>query len=273
MQASEKTFRHSWFKVLWMFVSGLLFAFILYADNDLNLIMLGIIGLLFVMGITFAFSTVKISMDGVTTTSLLGAKSLMWSEIARVSTRGQSVRLHNRDEDVALTIDSQLGGYIEILDLIFSKRPELFDLHEDTELSRSVWGVLILIGVGSILMGFAVLALLGIDMDPIIALVLFGLGAIFVIIWFLGAQKLELDANSMTIVYLYKRTTYTIDEINAITLEKRRTRNGYIYFVQAHLKNGKKVNLPTFKQGSALSCQILKRWHAKGVAGRQYYST
>ena len=274
MESTEKTFRHSWFKILWTFLSGALFAFILYVDNELNLLLLGIVGVLFVLGIAFAFSTVKISMDGITTTSLLGAKSLMWSEIARVSTRGQSIRLHNRDEDMALTIDSQLGGYVEILDLIFNKRPDLFDLQGDTEMSRSVLGSLALIGIGAIIMGVAVLLLFVVDtLEPVPVLIMFGIGALFVGIWLFGAQKLQLDSNSMTIVYLYKKTTYTIDEINAISLEKRRTRNGYIYFVQAQLKNGKKVNLPTFKQGSALSCQILKRWHAKGISGRPYYST
>jgi len=61
--------------------------------------------------------------------------------------------------------------------------------------------------------------------------------------------------------------------MNAIALEKRRTRNGYVYFVQAYLKNDKKVNLPTFKQGSGLACQIQKQGHTKGISCRLYYST
>jgi hypothetical protein len=49
--------------------------------------------------------------------------------------RGQALRLHNHDEDVILSIDSQLEGYKEILDIIFSKRPDLVDESDNTVMS------------------------------------------------------------------------------------------------------------------------------------------
>ena len=274
MEATEKTFRHSFGKLVLMFLGGLFFAFIVYSSGDMDYFMLGITGLVFLFAVYYAVSSVKISYDEIVTTRLLGSKSLKWSDIARVSMRGQSLRLHNRDEDVTLSIDSQLDGYPEILDIIFNKRPDLFDVGENNVMSRNIWGIIFALGFGLLMLAISGFVFLSGDATGTIFGFMFVLFGLFMIGgWLLGAQRLELENQSMTMVYLYKSVSYTISDINSITLEKRRTRNGYIYFVQANLKSGKKLRLPTFKQGNALMYQILKRWHSSGTSNRPVYPT
>jgi len=263
----EKTYRHSFVKLAMMFLGIVFFIFIIYSSGERDYFLLGMAGIALIVGIVYATNSVRISQEEISTSTLLGTKSLRWSDIARVSTRGQSIRLHNRDEDMALTIDSQLGDYIEILDIIFNKRPELFDLNDGNELSRSLLSNLFVITLGLLIMSLTFFFLfVVINVELIIKLIPLGIGMLFIISWLLSAQRLILDGNSIKIVYFYKKITYIIDEIDSITLEKRRTRNGTIYYVQARLKTGKRVNLPTFQQGSALTYQILKRWYSKGVS-------
>jgi len=273
MESVEKTYRHSFGKLALMFLGGLFVAYIIYVSGELDHILLGMAGIIFIVSISYAASSVKISNDEIVTGSLLGSRSLRWTEISRVSMRGQSLRLHNRDEDVTLSLDSQLDGYPEILDIIFNKRPGLFEVGDNNVMSRSVWGSVFAIGFGLLMMAISVTLLFTIDTTGIILSLFFFIFGLFLIgTWLLGAQRLELESQSMTIVYLYRRVSYTVGDISSITLEKRRTRNGYIYFVQANLVSGKKVKLPAFKQGSALIYQILKRWHSKGVSTPLSYS-
>jgi len=272
MESIEKTYRHSFGKLALMFLGGLFVAYIIYASGELDYILLGMAGIIFVVSISYAASSVKISNDEIVTGSLLGSRSLRWTEISRVSMRGQSLRLHNRDEDMTLSLDSQLDGYPEILDIIFNKRPDLFEV-ENNVITRSVWGSIVAIGFGLLMMAISVAVFFTVDATGIILSVVFFIFGLFLIgSWLLGAQSLELESQSMTFVYLYRRVSYTVGDISSITLEKRRTRNGYIYFVQANLVSGKKVKLPAFKQGSALIYQILKRWHSKGVSTPLSYS-
>ena len=218
----------------------------------------------------YVASRVKIYDEEITANGLLGSKSLKWSQIGHVSTRGQSLRLHDRDESVILSLDAQMEGYIEILDLIFSKRPDLFDLNvsESKVFLRSIGTHILVIGFGLMVILISVLGFVDQDHDLnwFFALIFLGLGLYMIVAWFLSPQGFTLENQTLFVKYFFKEITYKVSDINAITLEKTRTRDGYIYFVQVNLKTGKPIKLSGFKQGSALTYQILKRWHAKAVS-------
>ena len=172
MESIEKTYRHSFGKLALMFLGGLFIAYIIYASGELDYILLGMAGIIFIVSISYAASSVKISNDEIVTGSLLGSRSLRWTEISRVSMRGQSLRLHNRDEDVTLSLDSQLDGYPEILDIIFNKRPDLFEI-ENNVITRSVWGSIVAIGFGLLMMAISVAVFFTVDATGIILSVVF----------------------------------------------------------------------------------------------------
>jgi hypothetical protein len=276
MASEERVFRHSPGKLALMSLGVVGFVFIAYflRDESYSFIVVVIfVASLFVF-LAYITSRVKISDEEIIVNGLLGSKSLKWSQIGHVSTRRQSLRLHDRDENVILSLDPQLEGYIEILDLIFSKRPDLFDLSEDNVLSRTTINHVVVIGFSLMLILFAALFYIVQDQDMawIFALVFLGLGLYVILAWFLSPQSITLENQTLFVKYLFKETTYKVTDINAITLEKRRTKEGYIYFVQLNLKIGKPVRLSGFKQGSALTYQILKRWHEKANSGRQFIS-
>lgn len=274
MKATEKTFRHSFGKLAMMALSVLIAGFAIFFIDEVNYILFDLTGFAFIVFLFYATSSVKVSEHEIVTTRLLGVKSLPWMDISHVSMRGQSLRLHNRDDDVVLSIDSQLEGYPEILDILFKKRPDLFDVSGNAMMSRG-W----LSGIATVGVGLAVIAISAFiffaareveEVSILSALIFFTLGLFIIASWFLAPQSILLEDQTMVVAYLFREVTYTAGNITSITLEKRRTRNGYVYFVQVNLKTGKPLKLSGFWSGSVLMYQILKRWHGKASSKRQF---
>ncbi len=267
MEANEKTFRHSFGKLALMFLGVLFLGFLAFSIDQTDYFLFAITGIVLIAALFYATSSVKISNEEITTTRLLGSKSLRWPEIARVSMRGQALRLHNYDEDVILSIDSQLDGYKEILDVVFGKRPDLFDDRENTGMSSSWLVNIFIVGLGLLIIAVSVfLFFASEEFEKVFSLIFFALGIFVLVNWFLSPKSLALESKNLIIGYLFKEVSHSADDINSISLERRSTRNGYIYFVQINLKSGKKIKPPSFKQGSALTYQILKRWHEKATS-------
>jgi len=278
METKERVFRHSIGKLVLMSLGEVLFIFLAYflrtAPYFFVVVVVFLISLL--VFLRYVTSRVKVSDEEITTNGLLGSKSLKWSEIEHVSTRGQSLRLHDRDESMTLTLDSQLDGYIEILDMVFKRRPDLFNLGESNVFSRGIGNHILVIGFGLMVIFISGLSFIEQDHQDInwlFAPIFLGLGLSIIVLSFLSPQKVVLENQTLSVKYLFKETSYKVSDINSITLEKRRTRDGYVYFVQVGLKTGKSLKLSGFKQGSALTYQILKRWHEKAVSVPNSIST
>lgn len=265
MDANTRTFRHSLGKVALLFVSVLflgLMAFLVKIDYFL----LGIAGIVLIIALFYSTSSVKISDEEITTNRLLGSKSLRWAEIARVSTRGQALRLHNYDDDLILSLDPQLEGYAQILDAIFRKRSDLFDNKENSVMSSSGLWSFVALSSGLLIMAIAGLVFFATEeSDKVFSLIPFIVGVAVIVTWFLAPKSLTFESKDLMIGYLFKEVSYSAGDIASISLEKQSTRNGYVYFVRINLKSGKKIKLPTFKQGVPLTYQILKRWYEKAT--------
>jgi hypothetical protein len=271
MESKERVFRHSVGKLVLMSLGEVLFIFLAYflrtAPYFFAVVLIFVINL-FVF-FRYVVSRVKISSEEIIINGLLGSKSLRWTEIDHVSARGQSLKLHDRYENITLSLVSQLEGYIEILDLIFKKRPDLFDLSEDNVLSRTAINNVVVIGFGRMLILFSTFFYIMRDQDMIwiLTLIFLGLGLYVILSWFLSPQSIALENQALFVKYLLKETSYKVSDIkNSIILEKRKTRDGYVYFTQVNPKMVKPLKLSGFKQGSALTYQILKRWHEKAVS-------
>jgi hypothetical protein len=272
MESKERIFRHSFGKLALMYFGLLILGFLAYSIEPKDYFLLSLVGIGLIIALFYSTSKVKVSDQEVITSRLLGSKSLRWSEIERVSMRGQSLKLHNRDEDVILSLDSQLEEYAEILNIIFSKRPDLFDEGENTVMSSSWLANLLILGFGLILISISVLLfLVSEEFDKFFSVIFFVLGVYVIVSWFLSPKSAALEDKSLLLIYFFKEVSYSDEDIDFISLEKRKTRNGYIYFVQINLKSGKKIKLPGFKQGTVITYQVLKKWHEKAISNRDNY--
>jgi hypothetical protein len=266
MKSDERIFRHSLGKLTLMSLGVLVLGYTVYIIGTADYFLIALAGIAFVIVLLYATSSVAISSEGITTKRLFGSKSLRWPEIGRVSMRGQALRLHNHDEDMILSIDSQLEDYKEIIDIIFSKRPDLLDESNNTVISASWLSHFLILGFGLfIVVGSVWLFSVFVESRRMYALLFLGLGLFIIGSWFLSPKRIALEDKTLLLIYLFRQVSYAAKEISSISLEKTRTRNGYIYFVQVNLASGKKIKLPTFEQGASLTYQILKKWHEKAL--------
>ncbi|MBK9206779.1 MAG: hypothetical protein IPL71_00110 [Anaerolineales bacterium] len=107
---------------------------------------------LFIFLVVRATAQTIISEDEISTKTLLGTKSLRWSEVSRVSGRGYAIKLHNFDGDVTVAPATQLPGYDEVVNWIGMKRPDLFSPLEYAEMKKNWAGTIIFSMVGLFLL-------------------------------------------------------------------------------------------------------------------------
>ena len=131
MEPNEKTFRYSQIKsfgVLYlMFLVSCMVAGLFVGIREF-MFFGGLIGIGVILLILFLTYSVTVSEAGITTKSPFGKKSLPWSEIRHVSSKGASIKLHNRDGSNTVSINPQLDKSAEIFDVLYSKRPDLFSI-------------------------------------------------------------------------------------------------------------------------------------------------
>jgi hypothetical protein len=271
MDSNEKVFRHSYRKIYLVTSILLGIGVMLLLNSEAIYILLGFLGLMISASIYYLTIIVRISDVEITSRNWLGSKSLCWNEIARVSTRGQNIRLCNSSEDITLSIDAQMDRYEEILDILYKQRPDLFDADKHDTMSVGTIARIVTIGLGLLAIAASIPFMYDEEMWFLSPLFI-GLGLWIIVVFFLSPKSAVLENDTLHILYFFRENSFSVEEIQCFSLEKRRTRDGYIYFVQVKLKNGKPIKLSTTKPGSVVTYQILKRWHEKAKANRSIFS-
>ena len=267
-----RVYKHSPFQFV---VLILMFGFILVAmffNMDLGdgsmLIPVAILLLVVIISITSLTQKTIISEDEISSQSLLGTKTLRWSEINRVSGRGYSIKLHNLDGDITVVPSPNLPGYEEIVESIGNKRPDLFNPREYDELKSGSFpllaGLIFTVLFVGMFVGFGLLLYNSPDVAPVMIaplIIFLVIIAVFVGMMFFRPRSLVLDGRSMSIKYFLSEKTLLADEIQSVQLTFQRSRNGKIYFVLLHLVNRKSIRLSGLNPNLPVVYLVLKNWH------------
>jgi len=265
METNEKTFRYSYtFKNLGILYLMFLFSCVvggvvmgqwkvLYAYI---LVMFGV-GMLFL--IPYMTFNVRISDSGITKKTLLGKRSLQWFEIGHVSSQGLSLKLHGHDDNTSLSINPRMDGSTEILDLIFSKRSDLFDDYMNKPLLRSYRN-----NIGSFLIGLVLVMLallLYFIKDYVFTAGLLGLffwlQALFS--WYLSPRSITLEGNKLVVHHVNKSVSILADDI--VSVQTGKTQQGQITSVYLVFPNGRLMEISGYKQSPFIIYPVLKKWH------------
>lgn len=236
-----------------------------------SLIALSIFVLIITIFVVTMTQKTIISDDEISSQSLFGIKTLHWSEITRVSGRGDSIKLHNFDGDVTVAPSPNLPRYEEVIEIIGNKRPDLFNPREYDELKSGSFFLLaglaflvlflsMIAGVGYFLYSSPDTARLGsVIFAPLI--VLFIVMVVFAGTIAFRPRSLTLDGKSMTIKYLFREKTLLADEIRSVQFAYQQSRNGKIFFVLLHLVNRKSLRLSGLNPNLPVVYLVLKNWH------------
>ncbi|MBL0348726.1 hypothetical protein [Candidatus Villigracilis affinis] len=267
-----RVYKHSPFQFV---VLILMFGFILVAmffNMDLGdgsmLIPVAILLLVVIISITSLTQKTIISEDEISSQSLLGTKTLRWSEINRVSGRGYSIKLHNLDGDITVVPSPNLPGYEEVVESIGNKRPDLFNPREYDELKSGSFpllaGLIFTVLFVGMFVGFGLLLYNSPDAAPVMIaplIIFLVIIAVFVGMMFFRPRSLVFDGRSMSIKYFLSEKTLLADEIQSVQFTFQRSRNGKIYFVLLHLVNRKSVRISGLNPSLPVVYLVLKNWH------------
>lgn len=268
MMNEPRIYKNSPFLFIWMLVVfGMLFTGLVFAmGRETWYIMIPFalaFGLIFLIAIFSMTSKTIISEDEISTQTLLGTKTLRWSEINRVSGSGYGIKLQDIDRGLTVAPSVQLPGYPEVIEWIGVKRPDLFNPQEHSELSKSWASTIFTVILGLLFIGAGIF---GHTMESETLFpfwVLDVIGLVFMGMTLAAPQAVSLQGNSMVVDYLFNQKTLLADEISSVQLRYTQTRNGKQYFIALQLANSKTIRFSGFKPSMPVAYLVLKNWHKK----------
>ena len=233
----------------------------------------GFYGITFLIVLYSLTAKAVISDNEILTQTMLGVKSLTWSEISRVSGRGYGIKLHNFGGDVTVAPSSQLPHYEEIVDWIGIKRPDLFNPLEYGEMERgwSQWALLVPFALilAGVFAGFGVSFLRTPQNSEVLFVPMFFVVIIAVVFFgmiFSSPQSLTLNGKTMLLKYLFNEKTLLADEIVSVDLRFTQTRNGRNYFILLTQPNRRSVRISGLSPSLPIAYLVLKNWHKKNAS-------
>jgi hypothetical protein len=263
MESNEKTFRYSQIQSLVVFYLMFLVLCVvagLFVGIREFMFFALLIGIGVILLILFLTTSVKISDSGITTNNLLGKKSLHWSDIRQVSSQGSSLKLHNRDGSSALSINPRLDRSVEIFDLLYSKRPDLFGIKKNNPLLRNYKRDLITLAIGVLLVILSLLLYSRISyLDITLGLLGLGYCGLAVFRWYSSPRKITLEKDYLIVNYVNRTYTVSADEIADIQILK--TQKKQFRSVAVISPDKQVMELSGFKQSPFIVYPVLSKWH------------
>lgn len=263
MEATEKTFRYSQVQSLVVFYLMFLVVcvvtgwFVGIREFMFFALLIGIGALLLILFLT---TSIKVSDSGITTNNLLGKKFLQWSDIRHVSSQGSSLKLHNRDGSSTLSINPRLDGSVEIFDLLYSKRADLFGIKKNNPLLRNYRNDLTTLTIGVLLIILSLLLYSTISYWDI-PLGLLGLWycGMAVFRWYSSPRKITLENDCLIVNYVNRSYSVSAAEIADIQILK--TRKNQFRSVAVISPDKQVMELSGFKQSPFIVYPVLSKWH------------
>lgn len=266
MLTEPRTYRYSTARLVLLIVLLLLLVIvpfvILESANFLYILFsFAFIGLIMLVSIYSLTRSTTISHDGISTRSLLGERTLNWSEIQSVSGRGNAIKLHNRDGDVTVAPSPHLPGYPEVIEMIGAKRPDLFSPANFTVMSRNWLNSLLFLvgGVFIIGVGFYLYFESNETVMPILFLAVVCLG--FAASIFMSVLSLQLDGSLLMIRYLLGTSSLRPNEVHSVGMNVTQTRSGKNYHIVMFTKNNRTIRFSGIGPNLPVVYLVLKNWH------------
>jgi hypothetical protein len=263
MESNEKTFRYSQIKslgILYLMFLVMCVVAGLFVGIREFMFFGGLIGIGVILLILFLTSSVTISDLGITTKNLLGKKSLPWSEIRHVSSKGSSLKLHNRDGSTTLSINPRLDQSVEIFDVIYSKRPDLFSIKKNNPLVHNFSNNFFTLAIGLLLLALSLLLYLNKSYLEVVG----GLVGLFfcaraLFSWYTSPHKITLENDCLIVKYINRSYSISAGDVAAILVGK--TKQNQFKSVEVIFRDANTMEISGFKQSPFIIYPVLSKWH------------
>lgn len=207
--------------------------------------------------------TIRITDDEIIVTNFLRAKRLRWNEVSKVEHKGDGFRLKNHDEDVVLKIDAQVVKFIEILDYIKQRIPQVWDAEDVTEFhpSGNALSGIILFGFVGIYMMFA--AMYGDtngDENLSVRVLLFIFGLLCIGFLFFVTTRISVENEYLVVFHIGWKQRIHASEVEKIFMIQTRLENASSYQTHVKLKNKKTLRFTSLREGTFQLATSLEKW-------------
>ena len=231
------------------------------ANFQYAFIIVAVIGVLIVVSIYTMTRSTTVSNDEISTRGLLGETSLRWSEIDSVFGSGNAIKLRNRDGDVTVSPATNLPGYLEVIEIIGAKRPDLFSPSKHARMSRSVFEILLFLVVGAGLLGVGLYLYVTSAETMMKTLFLGGVVLGLVVFSFMSVLSVTIDGAQLTIRYLLNKIVLSQLDVHSILLNVMQTRSGKSYSIVIYTTHNRMVRFSGVGRSLPITYLVLKNWH------------
>ncbi len=270
MKPYEKTFRNSFGGIFDLALRFLFFsfptAFVFFSPTEIYFrVFVGVIWIALAFAVVrflfFFTKWIKVTDEEIIIQSLIGKKSLRWTEVEHVSVQGEYLRLHGRDGSAILSIGSQMNGYAELLDLLFKNHSKLFKTLESEFISLWKYSELFALLFVLFLLGVGAYSFL--ESDWFLGILLFGLGTFALFSWPKAPRIVTWLDDKIIVTYPFRETFYSARWIDSITLGETRSWGQVSHFVKINPKMGNSISLSAFPHNGLLAYRSLQHWHKR----------
>jgi hypothetical protein len=218
----------------------------------------------------FAYKLI-ISDQAISSISVLGTRTLEWSEVAEIKNKNGNLILINRDGDVKVTVNQQIDGYPDVIRSIKQQRPELWKLDGIKTFHQNIIQSTLL-GIMGLPIIYATIAFSlenGFSLSQDLPSTLFGLFIGAILLWQgVRIREITFDADFLVAKYIAWEQRFHVNDIQSASLEQRHGKNEVSYPVHIKLKNGKQLVIEKAKEGNPLLASAVETWMKK-YTGKQ----
>lgn len=246
-----------------------------FAINKLSVVWVAsFLLLLFYSLFSFTYKIV-VSDEAISSMYLFRDKTVGWDEIVEIRPKNGGLSLIASNTNAEVYVNPQLDRYLDVVNLIQAKRPDLWRMNDMIVFHQSMVSSLVLLMLGSALplvFGYPMIRDAFDDSRNLMLLLVMLSMSVFMI-WKSVSRiyKLSLMGNVLVAQYFFWKQEFDVTEVASVTLETELwDRAGVYYPVRIHLADGNTLNLQNVKEGNLVLENAIKLWLEKYKAN--FYS-
>ncbi|GAB4498971.1 MAG: hypothetical protein OHK0052_13180 [Anaerolineales bacterium] len=267
-----RTFRASvvlWLSAVFFTLLTLFFFFtVLFQSNAFQIwfIALGITGFTLFLWASIA-TVIQAEPTAIIWRMLWFERVIPWSDLGEVHDNDYQIKLISRDGFTKIKFNLQLSGYIDLLEILYAQRPDLFTLPADDVYRPQYWRDYERVQWGIVAVIFLFSGITGLLYDAGFAVLMLTLGMLSLLYlgytWLLNTPRhVQIMSGGLQLTYVNRVEIFTIGQISQILYRKpsRMRRNNPVYRAEIWLLNGRVVPLGFAQQGTIKTYFTLRRW-------------
>lgn len=215
-------------------------------------------------------TVIHVDSTGIIWRKLWFERVIPWRDLGELHDNGYQIKLISRDTFTKITFTLQLSGYVDLLEIVYTQRPDLFLLPADDVYRPQYWHDyerVQLVFVSAIFFFSGITSLLYNMQFSVPMLILAMLPALYLgYAWLLNTPRhVQIVPGGLQLTYVNRIESLDVGQISKIIYRKpsRIRRGNPVYRTEIWLLNGRAITLGFAQQGTIKTYYTLRRWFGR----------